>query len=95
MQHAGALKEAIAAGEAKVEEARKQFADTEEQLRRELEEERKLRQQEQERNDELLAVQVSFDQMVKDVDDKALSRCSCLLLTSFPFLPVCSYTSFF
>ncbi|KAM0890754.1 hypothetical protein ACQ4PT_026841 [Festuca glaucescens] len=72
LQHAGALKEAIAAGEAKVEEARKQFADTEEQLRRELEEERKLRQQEQERNDELLAVQVSFDQMVKDVDDKAL-----------------------
>ncbi|KAM0875835.1 hypothetical protein ACQ4PT_036557 [Festuca glaucescens] len=72
LQHAGALKEAITAGEAKVEEARKQFADTEEQLRRELEEERKLRQQEQERNDELLAVQVSLDQMVKDVDDKAL-----------------------
>ncbi|KAM0824288.1 hypothetical protein ACQ4PT_070297 [Festuca glaucescens] len=58
LQHAGALKEAIAAGEAKVEEARKQFADAEEQLRRELEEERKLRQQEQERNDELLAVQL-------------------------------------
>ncbi|KAM0910872.1 hypothetical protein ACQ4PT_013877 [Festuca glaucescens] len=72
LQHAGALKEAIAAGEAKVEEARKQFADAGEQLRRELEEERKLRQQEQERNDELLAVQVSLDQMVKDVDDKAL-----------------------
>ncbi|KAM0917053.1 hypothetical protein ACQ4PT_009790 [Festuca glaucescens] len=72
LQHAGALKEAIAAGETKVEEAWKQFADTEEQLRWEFEEERKLRQQEQERNDELLAVQVSFDQMVKDVDDKAL-----------------------
>ncbi|KAM0901263.1 hypothetical protein ACQ4PT_020094 [Festuca glaucescens] len=72
LQHAGALKEAIAAGEAKVEEARKQFADAEEQLRQELEEEKKLRQQEQERNDELLAVQVSLDQMVKDVDDKAL-----------------------
>ncbi|KAK1607660.1 hypothetical protein QYE76_031333 [Lolium multiflorum] len=50
----------------------KQFADAEEQLRRELEEERKLRQQEQEQNNELLAVQVSLDQMVKDVDDKAL-----------------------
>ncbi|KAM0846564.1 hypothetical protein ACQ4PT_055585 [Festuca glaucescens] len=72
LQHAGALKEAIAAGEAKVEEARKQFAEAGEQLRRELEEERKLRQQEQERNDELLAVQVSLDQMVKDVDNKAL-----------------------
>ncbi|KAM0901262.1 hypothetical protein ACQ4PT_020094 [Festuca glaucescens] len=80
LQHAGALKEAIAAGEAKVEEARKQFADAEEQLRQELEEEKKLRQQEQERNDELLAVQVSLDQMVKDVDDKALSR----ILLGFP-----------
>jgi hypothetical protein len=80
------LKDAIAAGDAKVEEARKQFAEAEEQLRRELEEERRLRQQDQERNAELLAVQVSLDQMVKDVDEKALSRCPCLLLTSFPFL---------
>ncbi|KAM0853425.1 hypothetical protein ACQ4PT_051078 [Festuca glaucescens] len=72
LQHARALKEAIAAGEAKVEEAKKQFADAEEQLRRELEEEKKLQQQEQERNDALLAVQVSLDEMIKDVDDKAL-----------------------
>ncbi|KAM0881799.1 hypothetical protein ACQ4PT_032720 [Festuca glaucescens] len=72
LQHARALKEAIAAGEAKVEEAKKQFADAEEQLRRELKEEKKLRQQEQERSDALLAVQVSFDEMIKDVDDKAL-----------------------
>ncbi|KAM0888481.1 hypothetical protein ACQ4PT_028309 [Festuca glaucescens] len=72
LRHAGALKEAIAAGEAKVEEAKKKLADAEEQLRRELEEEKKLRQLEQERNDALLAVQVSLDEMIKDVDDKAL-----------------------
>ena len=56
LQHAKALKEAIAAGEAKVEEARKQFAGAEEQLRRKLEEQKKLRQLEQERADGLLAV---------------------------------------
>ncbi|KAM0848037.1 hypothetical protein ACQ4PT_054640 [Festuca glaucescens] len=48
LRHAGALKEAIAAGEAKVEEAKNQFADAEEKLRRELGEEKKLRQLEQE-----------------------------------------------
>ncbi|KAM0889398.1 hypothetical protein ACQ4PT_027716 [Festuca glaucescens] len=72
LRHAGALKEAIAAGEAKVEEAKKQLADAEEQLRRELGEEKELRQLEQERADALLAVQVSLDEMIKDVDDKAL-----------------------
>ncbi|KAM0923582.1 hypothetical protein ACQ4PT_005451 [Festuca glaucescens] len=58
LQHAGALKEAIAAGEAKVEEAKKQLADAQEQLHRELGEEKELRQLEQERADALLAVQV-------------------------------------
>jgi chemotaxis protein histidine kinase CheA len=38
LQHAQALKEAIAAGEAKVEEARKELADATGQLRKELEE---------------------------------------------------------
>ncbi|KAM0901505.1 hypothetical protein ACQ4PT_019952 [Festuca glaucescens] len=71
LQHAGALKEAIAAGEAKVEEAKKQLADAQDQLRQELEEERKLRKLEQERNNELSAVQASIGQMVQDVDDKA------------------------
>ncbi|KAM0876765.1 hypothetical protein ACQ4PT_035949 [Festuca glaucescens] len=71
LQHAGALKEAIAAGEAKVEEAKKQLADAQDQLRQELEEERKLRELEQGRNNELLAVQASIGQMVQDVDDKA------------------------
>ncbi|KAM0931747.1 hypothetical protein ACQ4PT_000057 [Festuca glaucescens] len=72
LRHVGALKEAVAAGEAKVEEAKKQFAHTEERLRQELGEEKKLRQLEQERADALLAVQVSLDEMIKDVDDKAL-----------------------
>jgi gas vesicle protein len=56
VQHAGALKEAIAAGEEKVEEAKKQLVDAQEQLRQEIEEERKLRKLEQERNNELSAV---------------------------------------
>jgi DNA-directed RNA polymerase beta' subunit len=95
LQHAGALKEAIAAGEAKVEEAKKQLAEAHEQLRQELEVERKLLKLEQERNIELSAIQASIGQMVKDTDDKALSRCSCPLLTRFRFLPVYSHTSFF
>ncbi|KAK1626742.1 hypothetical protein QYE76_001057 [Lolium multiflorum] len=74
LQHAGALKEAISAGEAKVEEAKKQLADAQEQLRQELEEERKLRKLEQERNNELSLVQASIGQLIKDVDDKARSR---------------------
>ncbi|KAM0921736.1 hypothetical protein ACQ4PT_006674 [Festuca glaucescens] len=48
LRHAGALNEAVAAGEAKVEEAKKQFAHAEERLRQELGEEKKLRQLEQE-----------------------------------------------
>ncbi|KAM0929126.1 hypothetical protein ACQ4PT_001831 [Festuca glaucescens] len=74
LQHAGALKVAIAAGEAKVEEAKKQLADAQDQLRQELEEERKLRKLEQERNNELSVVQASIGQMIQDVDDKARSR---------------------
>ncbi|KAM0857704.1 hypothetical protein ACQ4PT_048304 [Festuca glaucescens] len=73
LQLAGALKEAIAAGEAKVEEAKKQLAEAQDQLRQELEEERKLRKLEKERNDELLLVQASVGQLIKDLDDKAQS----------------------
>jgi hypothetical protein len=49
LHHAGALKDAIPAGKAEVEEAK-------EQLRQELEEERKLWKLEKERNDELSLV---------------------------------------
>jgi multidrug resistance efflux pump len=41
-EHAKALKEAISAGNAQVEDAKKQFAEAKEQLRRELEDERRL-----------------------------------------------------
>jgi ABC-type transporter Mla subunit MlaD len=95
MQHAQALKDAAAAGEAKVEEAKKHFAEAEEQLRRELEEERELRKLEQDRNAELAAAQTSLGQMTKDTDAQVPSKCSFPLLASFHFLPVYSHTGFF
>jgi ABC-type transporter Mla subunit MlaD len=73
LQHARALKEAITAGEAKVEEAKKQLAEAQDKLRQELEEERKLRKLEKERNDQLLLVQASVGQFIKGLDDKAQS----------------------
>jgi hypothetical protein len=75
LQHAQSLKEATAAGEAKVEEAKKQFAEAQEQLRQEVEQERKLVKLEQEKNNELTAIQASTGQMIRDTDAKALSRC--------------------
>jgi hypothetical protein len=77
-----ALKEAIAAGDAKVEEARREFADATAQLRKELEEETRLLQQAQNRNAELTADQAEFDLMVIDADAQALSKCQ--LLSYFP-----------
>ncbi|KAM0851442.1 hypothetical protein ACQ4PT_052421 [Festuca glaucescens] len=72
LQQAEALSGAIAAGEAKLEEARKQFAGAEQELRRELEEEKKLREMERDRNAVLAAAQASLGQMIKDTDAKAL-----------------------
>ncbi|KAK1664990.1 hypothetical protein QYE76_053149 [Lolium multiflorum] len=72
LQHARVLKEAIAAGDAKVEEARKEFADAAGQLRKELEEDTKLLQQAQERNAELVSDQVSLDRIIIDTDAQAL-----------------------
>jgi ABC-type transporter Mla subunit MlaD len=95
MQHAQALKDTAAAGEAKVEEVKKQLADAEEQLHRELDEERNLLKLEQEKNRELSAHHASLSQMIKDTDAKALSTCSYPLLISFIFLPVYSHAGFF
>ena len=89
------MKGAIAAGEAKLEETRKQFAGTEQELRRELEEEKNLREMERDRNAVLAAAQASLGQMIKDTDAKALSMCSYPLLTSFIFLLVYSHAGFF
>jgi hypothetical protein len=75
MQHVRALKEDIADSDAKVEEARKQFAEVEGQMRAEVEEETKLLHQEQNRNAELAADQTSLDQMIIDTDSQALSKC--------------------
>jgi hypothetical protein len=68
VQHAGALKDAIAAGKAEVEEAK-------EQLCQELKEEKKLRQLEKDRNKELAVVQDSIAQFIKELDEKVRSKC--------------------
>ncbi|KAM0921681.1 hypothetical protein ACQ4PT_006640 [Festuca glaucescens] len=72
LQQVEALKGAIAAGEAKLEEARKQFDGAEERLRQELGEEKNLREMERDRNAVLAAAQASLCQMIKDTDAKAL-----------------------
>jgi hypothetical protein len=92
IQHAQALKDVAAAGEAKVEEAKKQFAEAEGQLRRELEEENELRKLEQDQNAELAANQASLGEMIKDIDTQALSKRPFPSLASFHiFTGVCSY----
>nr|XP_051209479.1 uncharacterized protein LOC127326734 [Lolium perenne] len=72
LQHERALKEAKAAGDGKVEEARKEFADATAQLRKELEEETGLLQRALDRNTELTAQQAELDRMVRDTDAQAL-----------------------
>jgi molecular chaperone DnaK (HSP70) len=92
LQHVRALKEAIAAGDAKVEEARKQFADAEGQLRAELEEETKLLNLEQEKTTELSVWQATISQMIRDTDAKAPSRCFCSFAYKLSFLTgLCLY----
>jgi hypothetical protein len=78
-----------------VEEARKQFAEAEGELRRELGKEKELREMERDRNAVLAAAQVFLGQMIKDTDAKALSKCSRPLLISFILLPICSHAGFF
>jgi multidrug efflux pump subunit AcrA (membrane-fusion protein) len=80
LQHARALKEAIAAGDSKVEEARKEFADATAQLRKELEEETRQLQQALDRNAELTGQQAELDRMVRDADAQAPSKCLSFLI---------------
>ncbi|KAM0924580.1 hypothetical protein ACQ4PT_004566 [Festuca glaucescens] len=68
LQQAEALKGAIAAGEAKLEDVRKQLAGTEQELK----EEKNLREMERDRNAVLTAAQASLCQMIKDTDARAL-----------------------
>jgi hypothetical protein len=88
------LKEAIAAGDAKVEEARAHFAEAKGQLRYELEEEIKLLKLEQDKNAALAAWQASIGQMIRDADAQALSKCSFSLAYKLSFLPVYAHTGF-
>jgi Skp family chaperone for outer membrane proteins len=73
LRHDVALKETVKAGKAEAEEAKKQLTNAQDQLRQELEEERKLRKLEKERYDELSLVHASVGQLIKDLDDKAQS----------------------
>jgi hypothetical protein len=66
----------VKACKAEVEEAK-------DQLRQELEEEKKMRGHEKERNDELALVQASLGQIIKDLDDKAQSKYFSLCLQAF------------
>jgi hypothetical protein len=106
LQHVRALKEAISAGDAKVEEARKEIVETAGQLRAELEEDTWLLHLEQDRNAELVVNQASLDQMIIDTDAQALSKChfslclpSCVLYRciliqlSFDFSQSCFQTT--
>jgi hypothetical protein len=66
-----------------VEEARKQFADVEGQLLRDLEDERKLQQREDERVAAVEEYMTGIEAMIKDTDAKAPSKFFFLLLKSF------------
>jgi hypothetical protein len=84
LKHAKSLQEAIAVGDAKVEEARKQFAEAEGQLWAELEEETTLLNLEQEKTTGLSAWKTTIGQIIRDTDAKALSTCSFYCLQAFP-----------
>jgi hypothetical protein len=77
LKHAKSLQEAIAVGDAKVEEARKQFAEAEGQLWAELEEETTLLNLEQEKTAGLSTWKTTIGHMIRDTDAKAMSMCFC------------------
>nr|XP_051211474.1 formin-like protein 16 [Lolium perenne] len=72
LEYAKALNEAISAGNAQVEEAKKQFTEAEAQLRRELEDEQKWQQEQKEQSEAVEAYLAGIEAMVKDTDEKAL-----------------------
>jgi hypothetical protein len=94
LQHEWVLKEAIATGDGKVEEAWKEFADATGQLRRELEEETGLLQQALDRNAELIAQQAELERMVRDTDAQALSKCLLFSYFSTCFSQRCTLKPF-
>jgi hypothetical protein len=68
LRHTRVLKEAKAVGEAKLEEALRDFNDASGQLRKDLDEGAKLLKQAQDRNTALLSDQAEFDRMVIQTD---------------------------
>nr|XP_051211524.1 uncharacterized protein LOC127329017 [Lolium perenne] len=72
LQHAREIKEAKAAGEAKLDEALKDFSDASGQLQKELEEETRLLKEAQVRNVTLASDQAEFDRLVIQTDELAL-----------------------
>jgi hypothetical protein len=97
LQHARELKEAQAAGEAKLDDALKDFSDASGQLQKEMEEESRLLKEAQYRNATLASDQAEFDRLVIQADELALSKFlfSFLLLTSLYLPAVRSYTGSF
>ncbi|KAK1614286.1 hypothetical protein QYE76_019803 [Lolium multiflorum] len=72
VQHAEALKEAKAAGEAKVKEVQKELVEATGRLQKELEDQAKALKEAQDRNATLLADQAEFDRLVAQADNHAL-----------------------
>ena len=97
LRHAQELKDAHAAAEAKLDESLKEFSDASAQLRKELEEESRLRKEAQDRNATLTSDQAEYDRLVIQADALALSKSFSFsfLLISLYFLAVCPYTGSF
>nr|XP_051221141.1 uncharacterized protein LOC127339314 [Lolium perenne] len=73
LRHARELKEAQAAAETKLDESLKDFTDSSAQLRKELEEETRLRKEAQARNATLTTDQAEYDRLVIQADKLALN----------------------
>jgi t-SNARE complex subunit (syntaxin) len=74
LRHTQELKEAKAAGKAKLDEALKDFRDASGQLQKELEEETRLLKEAEDRNATLASDQAQFNRVVIQADELALSK---------------------
>ncbi|KAK1613213.1 hypothetical protein QYE76_036886 [Lolium multiflorum] len=75
LHHDSALKEAVHAGKAEVEEAKAALVELHKQevqdrLFKDIDEEKNLRELERQRNNQLKLVQISYGKIIKDLDDK-------------------------
>jgi hypothetical protein len=82
LRHDNALKEAIKAGKAEVEEYKAALIEQQEgeiqilrdRLQQEIKEETDLRELERQRNNQLELVQITHGRIIKDLDDKIWSK---------------------